>query len=844
VSPGRSSPSPASLFHQADAILDAALDLSNDDRAGFVERACEGNGALRSLVERLLRAHAREDGVLSGRAIDLAQPLLVQPDEPRAAGPSAPLPGRIGPFRIVRELGRGGMGIVYLAQRDDAPADPPVALKVLRDGAFAGGSALRRFLAERHIVARLEHPHVARLLETGITPDGTPFFAMAHCTGGSLAERLARGPLAVPDAVRIARQLAGALSAAHALGIVHRDVKPANVLFDGTGGAQLTDFGIAKLLDHESTQSGTLIGTPSHLAPEQLRASGVDHRADLWTLGVTLYQMLAGRRPFDGPTYAAVLHAVLSVEPEPLWRVAADVPVALDALVRHLLQKDPDARPQHADEVERALAAIASDPHAAYAPPPTPLTPTVSTPSIRTRPVAVAVLPLVNTGGNPDDAPLSDGLTDELIGALGRVRGIRVTARTTAFALRGKNLDARTVAHMLGVTHLLEGSVRRAGDRLKVSVQLVRAADESVVWSDTYDRQLADVFAVQEEVARAIVAALPSAFEAAEGARLAARPRDIAAYETFLKGRFFMERRTTPDLIRAAEYFEQAVADDPTYAEAYAGLADAHVMLVVFGSQSPRHHLPRVRSAIAEALRQGDGIAAVHASHGNVLSAVEWQWTAAERALQRAIELDPAYVTARLYLSIVLQHLGRCDEAIVVATQGLALDPLSPPLNMTLGRAYLHAGRPAEALRPLQTAIEIAPGFAFAQRQLGDALLLVGRTAEALEALRRAAASNAPNDLGHLAYGLARAGERAEAESIVHGLLAREASGYLPPYGIAAAYAGLDAPDAAMDWLERGFAERAGSMNCVKVAPHFAGMRANPRFVDLLRRMDLLGPPA
>jgi serine/threonine-protein kinase len=835
-------PSSASLFRQADAILDAALDLSNGDRAAFVERACEGNTSLRSLVERLLRAHAREDGVLSGRAIDLAQPLLVQPDEPRTASPSAPVPGRIGPFRIVRELGRGGMGIVYLAQRDDAPDDPPVALKVLRDGAYAGGSALRRFLAERHIVARLEHPHVARLLETGITPDGTPFFAMAHCTGGSLAERLARGPLVVTDAVRIARQLAGALGAAHALGIVHRDVKPANVLFDGTGAAQLTDFGIAKLLDQETTQSGALVGTPSHLAPEQLRGSGVDHRADLWTLGVTLYQMLSGRRPFDGPTYAAVLHAVLSVEPEPLWRAAADVPLALDALVRHLLQKDPDARPQQADDVERALAAIASNPHAAYASPPTPTTPTVSMPSVRTRPVAVAVLPLVNTSGNPDDAPLSDGLTDELIGALGKVPGIRVTARTTAFALRGKNLDARTVAHMLGVTHLLEGSVRRAGDRLKVSVQLVRAADASVVWSDAHDRQLADVFAVQEEVARAIVAALPSAFEASEGARLAARPRDVAAYEMFLKGRYFWERRTTLDLLRAADYFEQAVAADPGYAEAYAGLADAHLLMVAFGSGSPHHHLPRVRSAIAEALRLGEGIPAVLATYGNVLGAAEWQWAAAERTLRRAIELDPAYVNAQLYLSINLQHLGRCDEAIAIATRALLLDPLSPPLNLTLGRAHLHAGRPAEALRPLQTAIEIAPGFTFAQRQLGDALLLVGRTAEAIETLRRSAASNAPGDLGHLAYGLAVAGERAEAELIVHGLLAREASGYLPPYGVAAAYAGLGRHDAAMDWLERGFAERAGSMNCVKVAPQFAAMRATPRFVDLLRRMDLLEP--
>ncbi|HEX5818038.1 MAG TPA: serine/threonine-protein kinase, partial [Gemmatimonadales bacterium] len=613
----------ASLFRQADAILDAALDLTPHEQSLFVERACQGNAPLRTLVRRLLRAHAHEDGVLAGRAIDLAAPLLTQPGEPRPVAPTpapGPLPGRIGPFRILQELGRGGMGIVYLAQRDGAPAEPPVALKMLREGAYAGGTALRRFLAERHIVARLEHPHVARLLETGITPDGTPFFAMAHCAGGSLAARLAHGPLAVPDAVRIAGQLAAALGAAHDLGIVHRDVKPANVLFDAAGAVQLTDFGIAKLLDQETTQSGALMGTPAYLAPEQLRGHGVDHRADLWTLGVTLYQMLAGHRPFDGPTYAAVLHAVLSVEPEPLSRAAGDVPVALEALVHHLLQKDPAARPQAASDVMQALAAIAVNPAAAYMPPPTPRTPSGRTPSLRSRTVSVAVLPLANTSGNADDAALTDGLTDELIGALGKVRGIRVTARTTAFALRGKNLDARTMAHMLGVSHLLEGSVRRSGDRLKVTVQLVRAADQSIAWSETYDRELADVFAVQEDVARAIVAALVPAFETSEGAPLATRPRAVAAYESFLKGRYFWERRTRPDLLKAVECFHQAVAIDPTYAEAYAGLADSHGLLVVFAGQAPADHHPLIRAAIAEALRLGTGIAAVHATHGNLLS--------------------------------------------------------------------------------------------------------------------------------------------------------------------------------------------------------------------------------
>jgi serine/threonine-protein kinase len=732
---------------------------------------------------------------------------------------------------------------VYLAARDDAPGSPPVAIKVLRDGAYAGGSALRRFLAERHIVARIEHRHVARLLDTGVTADGSPWFAMAHCAGGSLAERLAHGPLDVREAIRIGCQLAGALGAAHDLGVVHRDVKPANVLFDAAGEVQLTDFGIAKLEDQESTQSGALLGTPAYLAPEQLRGTGVDHRADLWTLGVTLYQMLSGRRPFDGPTYAAVLHAVLSVEPAPMHRAGGDMPESLEALVRHLLQKEPGARPQHAADVERALVAIAGDPAARYVPPPTPMTPTTSTPSQQSRSVAVAVLPLANIGGAPDDAPLCDGLTDELIGALGRVRGIRVTARTTVFALRGKNLDARTVANILGVTHLLEGSVRRADARLKVAVQLVRALDGSVVWSEAYDRHIEDVFAVQEEVARAIVAALAPRFEAGEGTSLASPARDVAAYEAFLKGRYFWERRSTPDFLRAAEYFAQAVAIDPTYAEAWAGIADAHLGLVVFGSRSPVVHVPHLRTAIAEALRLGPDVPLVLASHGNVLSTVEWEWTAAERALRRAIELDPNLVLARLYLAILLAHLLRCDESVAVATQALALDPLSPGLNMTLGRAHMYAGRPAEALRPLQTAVEIAPQFGFAQRQLGDALLLLGRREEALAAFRRAAAPGGASDLGHLAYGLAVSGHRDEAEAILHGLLARGGETYLAPLGLGAAYAGLGDRDAAIDCLERGYTERA-SMNWINVAPMFTPLRRHPRFRALLQRLQLPETPA
>ena len=825
-------------FRQADGIFDAALDLEGEERDAFVDRACEGNPELLASVRRLLRSLERSGDFLSGPAVELARPLLDALPPPAAEDAEEPLPPRVGPYRVVRELGRGGMGVVYLASRDDDPAGTMIALKTLRAGALASGTTLRRFLAERRILATLEHRYIAQLHGTGITPDGKPYFAMVYCAGASLADRLATRAMPVSDALRITRQLAEALGSAHDKGIVHRDVKPANVLFNAAGEVQLTDFGVAKLLDQETTQSGVMMGTPAYLAPEQLRGLPVDHRADLWALGVTLYEMLTRRRPFDGPSYAAVMHAVLAVDPDPVGGEVA-VPTAVDALLRHLLRREAGARPESAAQVARAIAAIEHDPAAEYgggtARLPTP-TPSLPRPG---RDASIVVVPFANTSGSPEDDPFIDGLTDELIGALGKVTGLRVTARTTAFALKRKGLDARTIATIVGVAYLLEGSVRRSGDRLKVSVQLVEAAGVSVVWSESYDRLMGDLFAVQEELARAIVSALAPTLGRGESAPAAHHSRDVATYELYLKGRYFAEKRTGPDLARAAEYFAQATAADPTYAEAHAGLADAHILLMVLCGARPSIGLPAARAAAAEALRLGDGIAVVHATHGNLLTAFEWRWQESEDELRRAIELDPGVINAWIYLAIGLQHLGRFDEAIEVATQALALDPLSPGLNLSLGRAHLHAGRPAEALRPLRTVMEIAHGFPFALQQLGHAYLLLGRESDGVEAFRKATAMGGRLESGHLAYALATTGEREAAAGIVDQLVHGDDGSYVPPFGIACAYTGLGDHDSAFDWLNRAHAERAAHMNTIKVAPGLAGLRGDPRFVELLTRMGL-----
>ncbi|MDB4883648.1 MAG: hypothetical protein JWL95_2414 [Gemmatimonadetes bacterium] len=453
--------------------------------------------------------------------------------------------------------------------------------------------------------------------------------------------------------------------------------------------------------------------------------------------------------------------------------------------------------------------------------------------------VSVAVLPFVNTSGDPTDEPFSDGLTDELISALGKVEGIRVTGRTSAFALKGRGLNVRTIADTLGVGAVLEGSVRRVGDRLRVTAQLVNAGDNGVLWTGAYDRKLADVFAVQEEIARAIVAALPPTVGGHATRVGAAQSRDLATYELYLRGRYFWSRRTPPDLRRAVAYFEQAIARDPKYAQAYAGLADARVLLVILGDSPPRDELPRARAAVAEAIRLDSTLSEAHAASSNILEAFDWDTEGADRAVARAIALDPGNATAHLYRGIHLLNRGRLGDAVAELTKARTIDPLSAPVRMQLGRAYVNAHRSNEAIATLRNAVELSPEFTAAYLNLADAYLQQGRTSEALSAFRRAAALNGGRDSAQLAYGLAVTGDRDAARQLMTALLVPSRHRYLPPVPVAKAYAGMGDVDAAFHWLERGYGERAAQMRTIKATPAFEALHSDPRWASLLRRMHL-----
>ena len=901
-----SAPLSAERWREIQHAVDGALDLPRDARAAYLDAACGADAALRESVARLLHAcerAERADGLLAAPASVFAAPLLADlaaRDAAMAVGQRAAqldalrdaLAGR---YTVERELGRGGMATVFLAH--DIRHARSVAVKtVARDRVTPMGA--ERFLQEIRTAARLTHPHVLGVHDSGEVA-GLLYYVMPYIPGETLRARLVReGALPLPDAMRLMRELAGALAYAHTHGVVHRDLKPENVLLSD-GHAVVADFGIAKALA-AATQSDTVpgtgltsaevaLGTPGYMAPEQAVGDDTDHRADLYALGVVAYEMLAGAHPFGARSALALARAHREETPAPLGERRPDAPPEVAALVMRLLAKAPDARPGSAEIVLRVLDGVATAPtgtpvgptrtgrgsararHAAgigavagpllvaslllvavigryiesRAAPPSarpPAEPAAKAASpAATRP-SVAVLPFENTSGDPADEAFSDGLTEELIGALGRVPGLRVAGRTSAFALKGKGLGVRAVAETLGVGAVVEGSFRRSGSRLRVGAQLVSAADGAVLWAEMYDREMADVFVVQEELARAIAGALRGRLGAGgEQASLVDRPTgDLAAYELYLRGRSILQARNNRGaILDAIRHFEQAIERDPSFARAHAKLADAYAALGALSHGRPDEEFARARAAARRAIALDSTIAEAHVALAHILFAFDFDWVASEREFRRAIALDPVDARTRVLFAIPLQDQGRVSEALAQLDTARSIDPLTPIVGVVLGRVYVNARRPAEAIRPLQEALALSPQLDLAYQQLGHAHLQLGSHAEAIAAFQRAAALSGVRDSAHLAYAYAVVGQRGEAERIVKTLLDSPARRYVPPFHIAMAYTGLGDADAAFAWLQRGYAERGSFMDGVKVTPAFAPLHGDPRWRPLLRRMRL-----
>jgi serine/threonine-protein kinase len=784
-------------------------------------------------------------------------------------------------YRLERELGRGGMATVWLAR--DLKHDRPVALKLLHPE-LAASLGPERFLREIHTAGRLQHPNILPVLDSGHAPlPGGPdllWYTMPYVEGETLRERLRRErQLPVDDALRIGQAIALALDHAHRHGVMHRDVKPENILLADQ--ALLADFGIARALSQEGriTETGMTLGTPAYMSPEQ--ASGtreLDGRSDIYSLGCVLYEMLAGEAPHSGPSVQAIIGRRLSEPAPPVRRARPAASDDVERTVATALAPIPADRFRTAGEMAAALeharapggtgagsdgrrvagrrivlavGALAAavvvavgvlvGRQGAGASREATAIPAETAPGGDGRP-SIAVLPLVNLSPDRENEYFSDGMTEELISALGKVEGLRVAARTSAFAFKGKETDVREIGAKLNVATVLEGSVRRSGRRLRVTAQLVSTKDGYHLWSEEYDRQLADVFAVQDELARAIVGALRVTLQPSSGGALVKRATgDLEAHDLYLQGRFHWNQRSYQSLSQAVQYFERAIGRDSTYAEALAGLAETYVLLPNYAAGSPNEAYPRARSAALRALALDSTLGNAHATLGVVREQYEYDWTGAERELRRAIELDPSYATAHQWYAEFLSLVGRDGEARREAQRAVALDPLSPIVRVDGALALARGRHLDEAIGLLQRVLETNPGFLPARNTLGLAYAGAGRLKEAAAELETTAReSNGRGGLGRLAYVYARQGQTDSALAITRWLIERYQRERILPYSVALAYAGLGDRDRALEWLERAVDEHDPNIALfLGTDPLLDSLRPDPRFTRLLRKVGL-----
>jgi len=762
-------------------------------------------------------------------------------------------------YALDRELGHGGMATVYLAQ--DLKHGRPVAIKVLRPE-LAAALGAERFLREIEIAARLTHPHILPLHDSG-EANGFLYYVMPYLEGESLRDRLNREPqLPVEEAVRIAREVASALSYAHSHDVVHRDIKPENILLSG-GEAVVADFGIARAIvaagTEKLTDTGLAVGTPGYMSPEQATAEvHIDGRADTYALGCVLYEMLAGHPPFLGTTAQEVL-ARHTLDPvPPLRTIRRAVPPAVEHAVFKALAKSPADRFPSAAAFSEALTQTGAPPS---------LTRQAARPAVfvaagvaalvagyvllTRRPGSsgdparsIAVLPFVNIGADPNNEPFSDGMSEELITALAKVEGLRVTARTSAFSFKGKEVDVREIGNKLNVGYVLEGSVRRAGPRLRVSAQLINATTGYHLWSDEYDRDAGDVFAVQDEITRAIVGALRLKLSGAANAALVKPATGNAeAHDLYLQGRYFFAKRDSTSLRKAQDYFERAIADDPSYALAYAGLSDAYSHRAVFGYVPPHDIHSKAKDAALRALALDSTLAEAHTSLGFIDLFLEWDWATAGRELDRALALDPRYPDAHLFHGWYFVATNRMDDAIREVQTAVNLDPFSSVNNARLASMLFLARRYDDVLAQSRRVMELDSMFQghVGRAELARAYLWLGRCAESLAALEGRPGLAVVVWPGLLGYTYARCGRRAQALAELHRLGAEAREGrYVSHYALAMIHAGLADNEEALAELDSAYVERAWPMFTLRVDPTFDSLRADPRFGRLLKKVGLV----
>jgi len=733
--------------------------------------------------------------------------------------------GLSGRYALERELGQGGMAIVYLAR--DLRHDRSVALKVLNPEISAEIGA-ERFLREIKLAAGLTHPHILPVYDSG-DADGLLFYVMPNMEGRSLRERLdAERQMPLEEALRITREVATALDYAHRQRVIHRDIKPENILLH-EGNAMVADFGIGKALSGSDgvTQTGLTVGTPAYMSPEQsVGEREVDGRSDIYSLGCVLYEMLTGEVPFTGPNPRAIMTKRF-VSPVPHVTAMRDVPEGIDQVVTRALAKAPVDRFATAAQFADALR-----PSAVQRTPP-------DAPRTAAAAKTVAVLPLANMSADPENEYFSDGMTEEIIGALSKVPGLQVASRTSCFAFKGKEVDIRQVGEKLGVASVLTGSVRKVGNRIRITAQLVNAESGYHIWSETYDRQLEDVFAIQDELSRAIVEALKLRLGDSSD-QLVAPTKNLEAYNLYLKGRFFFYRFTQPGLQKSLELFQHVLLQEPGYARAYSGIADCWCELAD-DWVAPDDAYPRAKTAATTALRLDPELVEAMTSIGKVLGWYEWDFAGAERQLRRAVAINPNYTEAHWTFGSVLPAVGLLGEAIGEMKKALTLDPLHPHHSRWLCRFLLYAKDYGAAIAQGQKTLELHSDYFHAYLDIGTAHLAQGNAEEALRWYQRAQGleTSVRSYDAYIVRALAPLSRRDEADGILARLEEESGQHYIRSEILAMGYAAVGNMDRAFACLEKAFQARSAGLIYLHLDSGYEPLRGDPRYADLVKRIGL-----
>jgi len=877
-------------WQKIEHLLQAALERKPAERVALLERECAGDPDLRAEVESLLSSAQQADDFLAANAAADAAVLLAdeQLDDTLVGS-------RFGLYSIIKQLGLGGMGEVFLAH--DARLDRSVALKLLNP-VLTGDSATRtRFLREARLASALDHPNVCTIHEAG-EAESRLFIAMQYVEGETLRRVIDGRPLSLDSLLSISLQVADALAAAHAQGIIHRDIKAGNIIITSRGQAKVLDFGLAKLLDRADgeadphlTMTGVVMGTPASMSPEQARGEQVDHRSDIFSFGVVLYEMATGRLPFSGRSNADVISALLNQPHPPVAEVNKQITGRLAAVIDRALAKEPAERYQSMPEMIADLREVVKevgglDRLFSSSEIPRGVVPLVSPrqrgplgavgrriqsrmaaaillaiiavsfgglaltiyylrrekPQPATPIKSIAVLPFKPLIAESRDETLELGMADTLINKLSNIRQITVRPLSAVRQYTSVEQDAVAAGREQKVDAVLDGNIQRSGDKVRVTVRLVRVGDGAGIWTDQFDAPVTDIFAVQDSISERVASALAVKLSGEEKGLLTRRnTQNPEAYRLYLLGRYQLNKTTDDGIRKALENFRQAIDSDPNYALAHVGLADAHIAQGAFDALPPKESFPKAKQSALQALQLDEHLAEAHVSLANARFLYDWDWAGAEDEFKRALAINPGYSDAHQMYGYYVSSKGRSDEALREMQQAQELDPLSLPKITAVGEVLYMARRYDEAIAAYQKTLEMDPNSGFAYWALGRAYLEKGMYADAIAAFQKAIplSGDSPDESASLGCAYARSGRKAEARTIIDDLKEQSKRRYIAPSVIAAIYADLGEKDEGFIWLDMAYEEHDFILVLLKVEPMFDKLRSDPRFTVLLKRVGL-----